>query len=133
MRVNHTISLYDAGQHLLAKVSIPLTFDGQATVLLDSALPFPVNVTQLGVITGNDLTPGSVNIGNFWPVAMSYRGEAGGNGTWRNDERPRCRSGPWQNYLENRDFDCGFGCPPGPGSVAVTTTGKVAQKAVELR
>ena len=105
-------------------------------MLLASALPFPVNVTQLGVVAGNDLTPGSPNIGNFWPVMMGYAGEtAGGNGTWRNDERPRCRSGPWQNYLENRDFDCGFQCPPPPPGGALggpAAAGPGAQKAVEL-
>ena len=102
-------------------------------MLLASALPFPVNVTQLGVVTGNDLTPGSINIGNFWPVAMSYPGETAGNGTWRNDERPRCRFGTWQNYLENRDFDCGFHCPLTAGGApggAATSLG--SQKAVEL-
>ena len=112
-------------------MTIPLTFDGQATVLLQSALPFPVNITQLGVITGDDLTPGSATIGNFWPVQMGYKGETSGNGTWRNDEVPRCRYGKWQNYLENRDFDCGFGCPPPAKSVTPQSEG--TQKAVELR
>ena len=65
---------------------------------------------------------------------MGYPGEVSGNGTWRNDERPRCNIGKWQNYLENRDFDCGFSCPPGAGSAAAAGAGgKGAQKAVELR
>ena len=112
VRVNHTLTLFDGGQRELARADAMLTFDGVATFLLDSALPFPVNVTQLGVISGIDLTPGSPTIGNFWPVEMTYAGVASGNKTWRNDDVGHCKVGRWQNYLENRDFDCGFSCPP---------------------
>ena len=53
---------------------------------------------------------------NIWPVAMGYAGADGGMGKkqWRNDDEVVCKFGMWEKVIENRDFDCGFSCPPPP-------------------